>query len=40
MIMKRFVAKDVSFVVSFVSYDSLRFFEQYTGLKGFSHGDR
>lgn len=38
MIVKRFVLKDCEFVVSFASFDSLRFFEKYTGLEGSSIG--
>jgi len=38
MIHKRFVIKDCSFIVSFVSFDSLRHFEKYTGLEGVSIG--
>jgi hypothetical protein len=38
MITKRFnVDKDCSFIASFESIDSLRRFEKFTGLEGFSY---
>lgn len=38
MIHKKFFAKDVVFIASFISFESLREFEEYTGLKGMSIG--
>ena len=38
MIHKRFVLKDVSFFVSFVSLESSKHFEEYTGLTGVNVG--
>lgn len=36
MIYKKFFARDIVFIASFSSYESLREFEDYTGLKGAS----
>jgi len=38
MIHKRFVLKEITFNVSFVSFETLRDFENYTGLQGVSIG--
>lgn len=38
MIHKRFILKEITFNASFVSFDSLRRFEDYTGLQGVSIG--
>ena len=38
MIYKKFIAKDIVFICSFSSFDSLREFEEYTHLKGVSIG--
>jgi hypothetical protein len=38
MIHKRFILKDITFNASFISFETLRHFEDYTGLEGVSIG--